>query len=172
MTNDMNFDAPWGKSLKIMTGIAMIILLGTTLWGFGIDSEGSLAQISMVVLPIAIIVGTMFFMVRGYQIKGDQLIIQRLGWATTIALTHLNSAEHEPEAMKGSMRTFGIGGLFSFVGFFTNGKLNSYRAYATDPKKSVVLRFPDRTIVVTPDSPEKFVDRCKKNINSTDCTLQ
>ncbi len=52
--------------------------------------------------------------------------------------------------MKGSIRTFGNGGLFCFSGRFRNRKLGSYRAFATDPKLAVVLRFPDKIVVVTP----------------------
>ena len=83
----------------------------------------------------------------------------RLGWATRIDLNHLVSAEHDPTAMEHSIRKFGIGGLFCYVGFCSNDKIDSYRAYATDSKRSVVLKFPGRTIVVNPDRPGEFVAR-------------
>jgi hypothetical protein len=69
----------------------------------------------------------------------------------------LISAEIDPVAVEGSMRIFGNGGFFAFTGLFRNRKLGSYRAYATDSKKAVVLRWPGRTVVVTPDDPQKFV---------------
>ena len=59
--------------------------------------------------------------------------------------------------MRRSIRTFGNGGLFAFVGRYRNRLIGPYRAYATDLHKTVVLRFTDKTIVITPEEPEKFV---------------
>jgi len=63
--------------------------------------------------------------------------------------------------MKGSLRLFGNGGLFSSSGLFWNRRLGRYRAFATDPGNAVVLEFPDRTLVVTPESPSGFLAALK-----------
>lgn len=39
-----------------------------------------------------------------------------------------------------------------------SSKLGSYRAYVTDPDYCVVLDLGSETIVVTPDSPVRFVE--------------
>ncbi len=62
-----------------------------------------------------------------------------------------------PTAMAGSLRIAGNGGLFSFTGWFWSRRLGRYRAFVTDPARSVVLKFSDRTVVVSPDVPEEFV---------------
>jgi hypothetical protein len=158
MTKLMTFKAPWATSLSIMTFIGIAILLGCAVIGINTGPNDNATWIlSMTGFPVAIIVGTMFFMVRGYQIESNELIIQRLGWVTRIDLTQLISVEHNPKAMERSIRTFGNGGLFCFSGSFRNKQLGSYRAYATDPGQSVVLTFPDKKIVVTPDRVEEFV---------------
>jgi hypothetical protein len=79
-----------------------------------------------------------------------------------VNLAGLQSVEAEPSAMRRSIRTFGNGGLFCIAGKFWNRRLGSYRAFATDPKRSVVLRFEDHSVVVTPDNPEAFVARVRK----------
>lgn len=56
----------------------------------------------------------------------------------------------------GSVRTFGNGGFFGFIGWFRHALLGSYRAYATDPANAVVLHFEDDTVVITPDDPAAF----------------
>jgi len=56
-----------------------------------------------------------------------------------------------------SIRTCGNGGFFSFTGFYWSRKLKSYRAYVTDLRRTVVLRYERRTILLSPDSPEDFV---------------
>lgn len=104
--------------------------------------------------------GSAMFGVRGYRIVGSGLLIDRPGWATTLDLGALTRVEAEPHAMDGSLRLFGTV-LFGYVGRYRNERLGWYRAYATAPKKAVVLRFADRTIVVTPDDPEGFVRRVR-----------
>ena len=69
----------------------------------------------------------------------------------------LQSADLQPGALRGSLRLFGNGVLFSFTGLFWNRTLGKYRAFLTDPKRAVVLRLPPRTVVVSPDRPEQFV---------------
>jgi hypothetical protein len=95
-------------------------------------------------------------MVRSYQIESDQLRIERLGWQTTIALNDLESATYDPTAMDGSLRLLGNGGLFAFSGKFWNQKLGRYDAYATALRLAVVLKFSQKTVVVTPEKPEQF----------------
>jgi Bacterial PH domain len=71
----------------------------------------------------------------------------------------LESARIEPNAMRSSIRTFGNGGFFSFSGFYWNKALGVYRAFVTDPRRAVVLRYSSkRTVVLSPVSPQDFID--------------
>lgn len=108
-------------------------------------------------LPLAIIAGGALFTIRGYTVTPDAVWVHRLFWKTRLSLTGLQSARFEPDAMSGSIRIFGNGGLFSFSGFFRNKTLGTYRAIVTDPHLTVVLRFSSRTMVVSPSTPEDFV---------------
>ena len=85
--------------------------------------------------------------------------MHRLLWSTVLPRIGLESAQVEPDAMRGSLRTFGNGGAFSFTGFYYNKRLGSYRAYVTDPRRAVVLRYANRRVVLSPDAPEDFVRR-------------
>lgn len=97
--------------------------------------------------------------------NSDYLLIQRLGWNTKLDLSKLISADFVPQAMKHSIRAFGNGGLFCFAGLFYNKKLGSYRAFATDTNKSVVLKFTNQIVVITPDNTEEFVSKIRKYCN-------
>ncbi|WP_346836812.1 PH domain-containing protein [Microbulbifer sp. SAOS-129_SWC] len=108
-------------------------------------------------LPPAILALSALFAIRGYAIDGHTLWILRPGWKTRIDLRALQSAEVSADAMKGSLRVFGNGGLFGFIGLFRNTALGRYRAFATNAANCVVLRFAERTLVVTPDRPQQFV---------------
>jgi hypothetical protein len=104
------------------------------------------------ILPVAAL-----FIVRSYTIEPNMLAIRRLLWATRLPLAGLQSAEVSPNVMRGSLRLFGNGGMFSITGLFRNRALGNYRAFVTDLTRTVVLRFPKRTFVISPENPERFV---------------
>jgi hypothetical protein len=99
----------------------------------------------------------MCFMIRGYVVTPDTLLGQRLGWHTKLELADLRAVVVDSQAMRGSIRTFGNGGLFSISGAFWNQRLGAYRAFATDPAHAVLLKFTDRVGVITPEEPQALV---------------
>lgn len=146
--------APFSTLLRIVSAAGSLILLGgaATLYLAPPPVPRWLA-----LLPLSVLAACLLFTVRGYTIDGRTLLIHRLLWSTRLSLDGLQSARVEPGAMRGSLRLFGNGGLFSFSGLYRNAHLGSYRAWVTDLKLAVVLRFPDRTWVVSPADPEAFV---------------
>ena len=111
----------------------------------------------VLLLLIMMLPGAALFIVRCYAIEPNVLAIRRLLWTTRLPLAGLQSAEVSPDVMRGSLRLFGNGGMFSITGLFRNRALGNYRAFVTDLKRTVVLRFPKRTVVVSPENPERFV---------------
>lgn len=148
----MRYRAPWATSVKWITGgitVLFVWLVTLTPWG------GAAAW--------ALMVGLFAFAPAGYSFEGPDLVIHRRGWAPfRLSLTGLKSARVSPDAMKSSLRTFGNGGVFGFTGWFYNSRLGRYRAWVTDPKRSVVLEFDGRTIVVSPGRPHLFVDELRE----------
>ncbi len=151
------FDAPWCPLLGWQTLLGSGLLLGVAvaLWLVpGRDEVTAKAAATIVILLV--LAGTALFSVRGYRLDGRQLQVERLLWTTRIPLDELRAAEVAPDAMRRSIRLCGNGGLFAFTGWFRNRRLGTYRVFATDPARSVVLRFAHRRIVVTPDDPGSF----------------
>jgi Bacterial PH domain len=151
--NHFMHPAPWSRSLigisvsvsLLMAGISTwILVLERGPWGVGL-------------LPVVMVVTSALFQVRGYTVGPGGLQIHRLLWITRVGLEGLKEVLRDPEAMRGSLRLLGNGGLFSFTGLFRNRTLGMYRAFVTDPRRAVVLRLPRRTVVVSPADPEAFV---------------
>jgi hypothetical protein len=111
----------------------------------------------MRLLPVAILAGAVPFVVRGYAVQDEVLLIRRLLWNSRIDLAGLRSVRFDPDALKGSLRTCGNGGLFSFTGWYWNRRLGRYSMYVTDLKRAVVLTFDTRVVVVSPADPEAFL---------------
>lgn len=149
-----SYKAPWSASLIIISSLTTILCVGIAL-GMIWSSRGILPWVAL--LPLAIVCGGALFTIRGYSVILDAILVHRLFWTTRLPLAGLQSAQFEPDAMRWSLRTFGNGGLFSFTGFFRNKSLGAYRAFVTDPHRTVVLRYSARTVVVSPAAPEEFV---------------
>jgi len=161
---EVPFKAPWGAPLVLMTVVCTLMCVCLPLPGLMIGLGGAMppwAASIIVVVPLLAVVISAVFMVRGYVLTDTSLIIKRLGWVSRLDLSHLNSVTVDPDALPGSLRVFGNGGFFSFTGWFRNKKLGAYRAFATDAKRAVVLRFADKTVVITPDDPQKFAAEIK-----------
>lgn len=156
MTGGIHFRAPMSSKLKIFTAL-FLALMGAVM--VSTPPPASLGVIAILVLTAA-------FSVRGFTVRPGELLVHRLGWATKVPLAGLVSVEAEPDATAGSIRLFGIGGAFAFVGKFRNETLGNYRAYVTDPDLCVVLDFGSEKLVVTPDSPARFVDAATRAANS------
>jgi hypothetical protein len=156
---EVHFRAPWSMLVKVVTGVTSAFLIAVPIIGVTAlpQSTPTFARCLMIVAPLLVLAGTALFIVRDYTVREGELLIQRLFWTTRIDLRPLISATINPEALRRSIRLCGSGGLFGIIGWFRNKQLGTYRAYATDPKRAVILKLPNRVLVVTPDRPEEFV---------------
>ena len=166
MKNEIRFSAPWSFAVKIITVLVVGFLLGVSLVGSHHlpDSTPLFARFAATFLPLSILVGTVPFIVRSYVLSNHELRIERLGWENRFKLASVESVEANPDAMRWSIRLCGSGGVFGFFGWFRNKTLGTYRAYGTDPKNTVVLKLRDRTIVVTPNDPARFVEEILRRV--------
>lgn len=57
----------------------------------------------------------------------------------------------------GACDSVGNGGLFSFTGWYRNKILGVYRAWVTDLRSTVILRFEKRAVVLSPADPNAFI---------------
>jgi hypothetical protein len=158
--SDADFDAPWGRVVWISTALATLVVAGAVIGvvGRGPSAPYGALRTTVALLLLAILPLSALFTIRGYSLSRDALLVRRLLWATRIPLDALISAHHDAGAMKLAVRLFGNGGLFAITGFYRNKRTGSFRAYATDPRQSVVLTFSTpRIIVVSPGDPARFI---------------
>jgi hypothetical protein len=155
---DVWFRAPWGHTLIAVSLLTSLLLVAIFLMGILTASRPLTEPLLIGALPVAILAIAALFTVRGYILTERTLEVQRLVWNTSLSLNNLQSVEYRPDAMSHSLRTWGNGGLFSFTGHFRNSDLGAYRAFVTDLEHTVVLTFPDRKIVLSPENPGEFVD--------------
>ena len=156
----IEFRAPWSSTVRNVTVLSLVILALPVLIGIFVVTEPSLpAAILLIGGPPLIAAVTFAGRVRGYTLAEDAITVRRGLWNTRLPLEGLRAVTGDAEAMRGSIRVFGNGGLFSITGRVWNRKLGWYRAFATDPSRAVVLLYAKRTIVITPHDPQHFIMR-------------
>jgi len=157
------YKATWGKPLKwtsaLLVALAVVNVFGMSFLPKGIP--GWSLTLGQWVLPV-IVLCCVPFIIRGYAITEDSILIKRPFWTTRLDRAGLSSAQVIPQAMGKCLRTCGNGGGFSFTGWYWSKSLGSFRAFVTDQNRTVVLRFGKRTVVVSPDSPEDFVNELNR----------
>lgn len=145
----MTFSARWSVMLIVVTAVITGVCLFA---GFAVGR--ALPSVGAAVLAMPVVAA--LFSVRGYTLQSGTLLVKRLFWNTEVPLRGLRSADADPTLLAGSWRTFGNGGFFSFSGWFYNKTLGKYRAFVTNYDDTIVLRFSDRTVVVSPTPAGEF----------------
>lgn len=151
-----HFSAPWSRGVKAITFVVIGLVVVFSFLPL-LPRTGAPVLIVLAVLWGALLC-SLFLSVNGFSVRNGQLLVHRLGWATKFDLAQLSGFEANPHATMGSIRLFGNGGFLCFIGLYRNAVIGRYRAYVTDPARSVVLELGDRKIVVSPDDPQAFVE--------------
>ncbi len=151
MNKKYQYRAPWDFLLIIITSAVVVLLVGVNVITASITGIPT-------IIAIAVVLGCAAFGVYGYSIQDGKIKILRLGWSKDIPINDIKSINYMPNAMLGSIRTFGNGGVFGYIGHFRNGILGNYQAYVTHRIMTVVIRTKDnKHYVISPDDPEQFV---------------
>ena len=146
------YKASWSPFLIIMSTLLTALCLGLAFAEF--RREGASAWVGW--LLVALVIGCALFSIRGYTVAPEELLVHRLLWTTRVPLAGLQSARRESLPWWRGIR-IGNGGFFSFTGWRYNPGLGFYRVFATNSPDRVVLRYPNRTVVVSPSPPDDFV---------------
>ena len=157
MNPPIPFPAPWNTSSRVISALASVLLAGVAVTGWLAGFRPSGGRWAMTVLPLVMLALCALWTVRGYELTANSLGVRRLLWTTRLPLAGLQSASADAAALPGTLRLCGNGGFFSFSRLFWSRRLGRYRLFATDPARAVVLRFARRTVVISPDLPEEFL---------------
>lgn len=161
---DEEFAAPIGSRVRWTTRLvlgAVVALVGVDVWlAFSglVPESARWVLLTVPWLAVGIVAAIAWYArVLGYRLTGGELVAVRPNRETRFELAGLQAVEADPKAMDWSIKTFGNDGLGAITGNFRNRRLGAYEALVTDRARTVVLRWPKRCLVISPDRPDDFV---------------
>ena len=168
MTQSALFAAPWDQKLTIITVVTSTLLLAAAVLSFWAaltlapSGAGRAAVLTGGLLALIVFALGILLAPRGYTIADGRLTIDRFVRPVEISLASIETVERLPaDRLAGSWRTLGSGGFFGYYGHFRNEGLGSYRMYATRGDGYVLVRAA-HPYVLTPDSPDRFIETLKR----------
>lgn len=158
--------APWSRGVLVTTVVVSLLLLLFPVVLHFVMADEPVGRLGIQTMVLLLLAGMAIFSVQGYEVREGALGIVRPLWTTWIELEGLESVEWVPGVMGWTtLRLWGSGGVFGFFGVFYSGRLGGrFRAWVTDPERSVVLKMKGQVLVVSPEDPERLVALLRRGL--------
>ena len=155
----MEFAAPKSRQIKIINAILLVAFIGSAVGFFLVDRD-----IWSLIVPLGVMLFVFglsyYFSIRKFQITDDEIIIVRPFDIEKYPRSNFDKAERVcRKDLRFAIRTFGIGGVFSYTGQFWNKKFGPMTWYVTNLNNAVILSGANKKIVLSPENPEKFISK-------------
>jgi hypothetical protein len=157
--------------VKVVTGLVVLVLCATPVFAWYLSSGVSIGgprgpagpavqeavRLGTLLAPL-IALACWALSPKAIEVEGGELRVLRRGWrAATFPLSRVDGVAVLPAGwLRGAVRTFGVGGLFGFYGWFY--RKGAFRLYASRTDRLVEVVIDGKRVVVSPDEPQRFVD--------------
>jgi hypothetical protein len=161
----MTYKASLGKTAMIVTIAVTLIFILVILVTYPILRDK--AHINPYYIPLVVVfiyLGAYVFRPFGYIVTPEELIVRRMVLPVHIRRSDILRVEQiDRKMISGAFRTFGVGGLFGYYGYFANRALGRMQWYVTRKDKPVLITTTEnKKIIVSPDNSEGFVAEFKR----------
>lgn len=150
------FKATTDKTAKIITALFVLLIIVLAVSSFMINDRGTeIARVITAVFLLALMLGCFLYAPKGYGVESGNLVIKRVGKDRIIPFSQIQSVkEINRDQLRGSIRTFGVGGLFGYWGKFNSPAIGSTTWYITQRKNLILITLQDgEKILLSPDEP-------------------
>lgn len=157
----------WSGGVLGITIITLVVLIGS---GFYLESLKWptimvwLKYLLTVILLTTIIAGVFYMPIR-LKANNEKIEVKRLFCSLEVPLNEIVEIKQLSKFdMDGSIRTFGSGGLFGYLGRFKNDRLGNYTMYATELNNLILIRTNNKKYVFSCSRSKEFVEYVNSNI--------
>ncbi len=158
--NNMEYKASLDTLAKAITiGVVILfIVIGQENVRALLDANGDMNIIlihsSLLLLFVIVLIVSWIYAPQSYSVDPTDLTINRPVGKVKIRLSDITQVRSiENNEMKGTIRTFGVGGLFGYYGKYYIPSIGSTTFYTTQRRNKILLTTQqDKKIVLTPDN--------------------
>lgn len=145
--------AKMDRTTKMITIVVILILLLLPLLSLLLEPPKLIIYVASFVLLYGVIVISYGFIPRRIAISHDQILIKNLYGPMIINIHEIESAV-KIDQLGLNIRTFGVGGLFGYFGYFNGGDV----WYETNTYKKVkIVLMTGKIYMINPENPDEFV---------------
>lgn len=151
----------------LITIVSMMAIAGGSIYIETIDWPPVMLWLKYLLRMVFLfaVIGVVGYMPIRLRANDEKITLKRLFSPIEVPLNEIMEIAQIPKSyIKGSIRTFGSGGAFGFLGRFKNARLGRYTMYATDLKKLILIRTDDKNYVFSCTRPQEFVEFVEKRL--------
>lgn len=157
----------WDKTTTFITVLSLIVLIGAVIGLEFAPFKGSDIWIK-IFIQIFLIASVLFaysLMPVRLSVNPEQVTIKRPFNTLDIPMKDIVEIKSiQKQSLKNSIRTFGSGGLFGYLGYFYNKELGNYTMYTTETENLILIRTNIKKYVLSCTKSEEFIDYIKDKI--------
>ncbi|GHT61469.1 hypothetical protein FACS189451_03560 [Bacteroidia bacterium] len=168
------FICSWGNSVIVVTVLCLIIFLFVFIKSFryfgGQKKKRISYSIILFITNIIIVFALMyvfFYMPLKITLNEKEIFVDQVKSGFSITYDEISEIRrYTKNDSKNTIRVFGSGGLFGYIGKFKNSQIGSIQMYATDISNRVLIRTKSKNInyVISCKDPDIFIDKVKINL--------
>jgi Bacterial PH domain len=154
------FSASWDRTTWIISTLVAVLLLSVAIAAHSIIAP---------CLAALVIFFSYAYSTRGYAVSDQTLTIKRLIGDIHIPLDRIRRVRVAAgEDLSGCIRLWGSGGLFGYYGLYRTAGLGKSTWYVTNRSKALVLITETKTIVVSPNEQDGFLEAIRASVPAMD----
>ena len=151
---ERRFERTYDGTVTIITNLIILITLGVMALNIFSSSTAGLSAV-FILIPLTIFAWLIHPVY--YAINNAAVIIKRPFGVIEIDLdTIIDVRPLDPSELAVSVRIFGSGGLFGYLGTFHSSSIGRYSMWSTNRNNLVLIECQNKKIVISPSDPEGF----------------
>ncbi|MDR2894080.1 MAG: PH domain-containing protein [Alistipes sp.] len=148
----------WSPEVIAITCISLCVVLGCLIPLVLAKAPSLLLKWSIIAVVVIPIVYCAAWTPRYIALIDDNLVFKKVVGNITIPIQTINKIyQIDSDTLNGSIRTFGSGGVFGYLGRFKNKVLGNYSMYITERKNLIVVKTNDTTYVFNCNNQQRFI---------------
>ena len=151
----------WSGGVWAVTIVTLVVLAGAGFYLESLQWPRSmlwLKYLLTIILLTTVIAGVGYMPMR-LKANDEKVTVRRLFGSLEIPLNEvIDTRRIFKSEIDGSIRTFGSGGLFGYLGRFKNDRLGNYTMYATELNNLILVRTNNKKYVFNCSCPQEFVE--------------